>query len=499
MRFAVVARSPTLGARVRAVDDAAARAVARHLSGGDHRRGTLPDLGENSPKPSNGVAVVADSTWAALQAREQAAHRLGQRSGREREHVGPCRAGSPPRPTETTADQTRRRRCGSGSAAIGAHARRRLRATARRPRADGTCVLHGLVPGGSLRAVGPHPDPRRRAMRRQRPAACLPRRSSFTRCAWAAASGGASITIWSSKRCWCRAPPALPCRWCGRARTTCVTASIVQAPCTACVAGSINAAARSHGRRTWSTPREASSCAGRCRQGSPNFRPAPISGWSDLPGRPHPQPPPPGEQDLHSDPARTVALDRGSDQRLRHAVFLRRAGPPRRCATRLTSSSRCWGRHGRCRTTMTPSTPGTPVASLESCAPPPSEPGGGRRCPAVTAAALPAATPTRPMRRWSPRSAMDGRHLRDRAIRVRGRLRADRQPERRRGAGAGLGDVRAGRSASPGRSPSSGAPWCREASTTSSCCASTKRRPSRFTWSAAVATSARRAAAARRR
>jgi len=71
MRFAVVARSPILGARVRALDDAAARAVPGASTVVTIDADSLPDLGENSPKPPNGVAVVADSTWAALQARER--------------------------------------------------------------------------------------------------------------------------------------------------------------------------------------------------------------------------------------------------------------------------------------------------------------------------------------------------------------------------------------------------------------------------------------------
>jgi isoquinoline 1-oxidoreductase beta subunit len=71
MRVAVVARSPTLGARPRRVDDTAARAVAGVSAVVTIDADALPALGEDSPKPANGVAVVADSTWAALHARER--------------------------------------------------------------------------------------------------------------------------------------------------------------------------------------------------------------------------------------------------------------------------------------------------------------------------------------------------------------------------------------------------------------------------------------------
>jgi isoquinoline 1-oxidoreductase beta subunit len=67
----VVARSPTLGARVTTVDAAAARAMPGVTAIAIIDADALPDLGENCPKPPNGVAVVADSTWAALQARDR--------------------------------------------------------------------------------------------------------------------------------------------------------------------------------------------------------------------------------------------------------------------------------------------------------------------------------------------------------------------------------------------------------------------------------------------
>lgn len=71
MRFAVVTRSPTLGARVRRIDDAKARATPGVRAVVRIDSDALPDLGSNCPPPPNGVAVVADSTWAALQGREQ--------------------------------------------------------------------------------------------------------------------------------------------------------------------------------------------------------------------------------------------------------------------------------------------------------------------------------------------------------------------------------------------------------------------------------------------
>lgn len=66
MVFAVVARPPVVGGRVASFDDAAARAVPGFVA--THR---LPDAG--TPVfmgPLGGVAVVARSTWAAMQARE---------------------------------------------------------------------------------------------------------------------------------------------------------------------------------------------------------------------------------------------------------------------------------------------------------------------------------------------------------------------------------------------------------------------------------------------
>lgn len=70
LRFAAVVRSPTIGARVRTVDRATALTSPGVSAVVVIDADALPALGENSPKPPNGVAVVADSTWTALQARD---------------------------------------------------------------------------------------------------------------------------------------------------------------------------------------------------------------------------------------------------------------------------------------------------------------------------------------------------------------------------------------------------------------------------------------------
>ncbi len=70
MLFTVIDRSPVLGARPGRVDAERARAVEGVRDVVVIDAGSLPDFGENSPKPPNGVAVVADSTWAAMKGRK---------------------------------------------------------------------------------------------------------------------------------------------------------------------------------------------------------------------------------------------------------------------------------------------------------------------------------------------------------------------------------------------------------------------------------------------
>jgi CO/xanthine dehydrogenase Mo-binding subunit len=69
MMFAAIARSPTFGGQVQRVVSEKALAVpgVRRIVPID--ADALPEFPENSPKPANGVAVVADSTWSALQGR----------------------------------------------------------------------------------------------------------------------------------------------------------------------------------------------------------------------------------------------------------------------------------------------------------------------------------------------------------------------------------------------------------------------------------------------
>ena len=69
MLFASIERSPVFGGRVARVDDGAARKVPGVRAVIAIDADALPEFEENSPKMANGVAVLADSTWAAMQGR----------------------------------------------------------------------------------------------------------------------------------------------------------------------------------------------------------------------------------------------------------------------------------------------------------------------------------------------------------------------------------------------------------------------------------------------
>ena len=69
MLFAAIERSPVFGATIAAVEDGAARALAGVRAVVRIDAPALPEFASNSPKPPSGVAVVADSSWAALKGR----------------------------------------------------------------------------------------------------------------------------------------------------------------------------------------------------------------------------------------------------------------------------------------------------------------------------------------------------------------------------------------------------------------------------------------------
>ncbi len=85
MLYAAIERAPVFGGRVARVSDADAKAVAgvREVVAID--ADAMPAFGENNPRPANGVAVVATSTWAALQGRKALRvewdHRGGESDG----------------------------------------------------------------------------------------------------------------------------------------------------------------------------------------------------------------------------------------------------------------------------------------------------------------------------------------------------------------------------------------------------------------------------------
>ncbi|HEU5170981.1 MAG TPA: molybdopterin cofactor-binding domain-containing protein [Gemmatimonadales bacterium] len=81
MLYAVVERAPVFGGRVAGVDDAAARAVPGVREVVIIDADAMAAFGENNPKPANGVAVVATSTWAAMQGRRALGVRWDHRGG----------------------------------------------------------------------------------------------------------------------------------------------------------------------------------------------------------------------------------------------------------------------------------------------------------------------------------------------------------------------------------------------------------------------------------
>ena len=69
MLFASIERSPVFGGQLRRFDDVKARGVPGVHAVIPIDADSLPQFEENSPKMANGVAVLADTTWAAMQGR----------------------------------------------------------------------------------------------------------------------------------------------------------------------------------------------------------------------------------------------------------------------------------------------------------------------------------------------------------------------------------------------------------------------------------------------
>jgi len=69
MLFASIERSPVFGGQVRRIDAGKARAVPGVRAVIPIDADSLAEFEENSPKMPNGVAVIADTTWAAMQGR----------------------------------------------------------------------------------------------------------------------------------------------------------------------------------------------------------------------------------------------------------------------------------------------------------------------------------------------------------------------------------------------------------------------------------------------
>jgi len=91
MLFASIERSPVFGGRVVRVDDAKARAMPGVRAVIVIDADALPEFEENSPKMPNGVALLADSTWAAMQGRRALSVEWDTRGG-ESESTAAMRA-----------------------------------------------------------------------------------------------------------------------------------------------------------------------------------------------------------------------------------------------------------------------------------------------------------------------------------------------------------------------------------------------------------------------
>ncbi|HKN66768.1 MAG TPA: molybdopterin cofactor-binding domain-containing protein, partial [Gemmatimonadaceae bacterium] len=88
MLFASIERSPVFGGRMLRLDDTKARAVPGVRAVIPIDADALPEFEENSPKMPNGVAVLAESTWAAMQGRRALSVEWDARGGESESTAG---------------------------------------------------------------------------------------------------------------------------------------------------------------------------------------------------------------------------------------------------------------------------------------------------------------------------------------------------------------------------------------------------------------------------
>jgi isoquinoline 1-oxidoreductase beta subunit len=81
MLFASIERAPVFGGRLVRIDDRAARSIPGVRDVVPIDADAVPEFEENSPKMPNGVAVLADSTWAAMEGRRRLVVQWDARGG----------------------------------------------------------------------------------------------------------------------------------------------------------------------------------------------------------------------------------------------------------------------------------------------------------------------------------------------------------------------------------------------------------------------------------
>jgi len=112
MHFASIERAPVLGARIVSLDERAARAVPGVTAVIAIDAQSLEGFGDNNPRPADGVAVIATSTWAALKGRralrlEWSQGAAAEDSGRRREQCRQLAGQAPERVLRNDGDLER--------------------------------------------------------------------------------------------------------------------------------------------------------------------------------------------------------------------------------------------------------------------------------------------------------------------------------------------------------------------------------------------------------